>query len=69
MDGNDQWHLADVYETIAGAVPERDAIIYGDRTVSWGSFDRRANAFGHALQASGLGPGSKVAVYVPNRPE
>lgn len=67
-DGTD-WHFADLYEAIAQAVPDRPAFIYGDRTVSWRSFDQRANALGHDLLSAGLCAQSKVAVYVPNRPE
>ena len=63
------WHFADLFETIAAAVPERLAIIYGDQTLTWQAFDQRANALGHDFVASGLTAGSKVAVYVPNRPE
>ncbi len=63
------WHFADIYEAIAEAVPDRAAIIYGDQTVSWRSFDQRANALGHDMAEAGLGAQSKVAVYAPNRPE
>ena len=69
MAESTEWQFADVYEAIAGAVPERTAITYGEQTVSWRSFDERANAVGHDLLAAGLKAGSKVAVYVPNRPE
>jgi len=63
------WHFADLYETIAEVVPDRVAIIYGDRHLTWQGFDHRANALGHDLLGAGLEAGSKVAVYVPNRPE
>ena len=69
MADNTGWHLADVFETIAGAVPDRPAMVYGDQSVSWQSFDHRANALAHDLRAAGLTAASKVAVYVPNRPE
>ena len=63
------WTFAEIWETVAAAVPDRAAMIYGDRTVSWQSFDARANGLGHDLIGAGLGSQSKVAVYVPNRPE
>lgn len=63
------WQFADVFETIAAAVPDRPAFIIGEHVTSWSEFDRRANALAHDLIDAGLGPQSKVAAYLPNRPE
>ena len=38
------WNFANVFEPIAAAIPDRPAQIRGERVVSWGEFDRRANA-------------------------
>ena len=32
-------HFATIWESIADAVPERDAIVQGDRRVQWGDYD------------------------------
>jgi acyl-CoA synthetase (AMP-forming)/AMP-acid ligase II len=63
------WNLADIYEAVAVRVPERACQIQGDRIVTWGEFDRRANALAADLLAAGLGHQSKVAQYLYNCPE
>lgn len=63
------WTFAEVWETIAQAVPERAAQIQGDRVHSWRDFDRRANALAAHFVASGLGHQAKVAAFLYNAPE
>jgi fatty-acyl-CoA synthase len=60
---------ADLWEAVAGAVPDRPALIRGDRTLPWREFDARANALAHHLLVSGLTRQSKVAAYLYNSPE
>ena len=60
------WNFADVYEAIAAAVPDRPCQVHGERTVTWGEFDRRAGAFAADLVDAGLGRQSKVACYLYN---
>lgn len=69
MSPNHGWHFADLFETIAEAVPHRPAMVYGEHVLTWQAFDQHANALAADLVSSGLGAASKVAVYVPNRPE
>ena len=63
------WTYADVWEEIVAAVPERMALVQGDRVVSWGEFDARANAIAAFLLEAGLSHQSKVAAYLYNAPE
>ncbi|MDB5451579.1 MAG: CoA synthetase, long-chain fatty acid:CoA ligase, partial [Caulobacteraceae bacterium] len=63
------WNYADVWETIAGAQPERAALVQGERVVTWAGFDRQADALAAALVGSGLTHQSKVACYLFNAPE
>src|SRR5579859_3733993 len=42
--------------------PTKDAFVELDRRVAWGAFDRRTDALGHALRASGIAPGDRVAI-------
>jgi 3-oxocholest-4-en-26-oate---CoA ligase len=60
------WKLADVYEAVAARVPDRPCQIQGDRVVTWGEFDRRADAVAADLVAAGLGRQAKVACYLHN---
>lgn len=63
------WNYGDVYEAVAGAVPDAPAQIQGDVVRTWGEFDRRANALAADLLDAGLGQQSKVGVYLYNCPE
>lgn len=63
------WNLADVWETIATEVPERAALVHGNRRVSWAEFDRRAAGVAAALLNAGAVRDDKVAIYLHNRPE
>src|SRR6476469_9503824 len=63
-----EWTFADVWETIADAVPERPALIHGERRISWRDFDGRANGVATALLDGGLQARDKVALYLHNAP-
>src|SRR5581483_12006362 len=64
-----EFHYATVWEAIADAVPEQAALIQGSRTISWREYETRSARLAAALTAAGLGPGSKVALYLFNGPE
>jgi 3-oxocholest-4-en-26-oate---CoA ligase len=59
-----QWATA--WESIADAVPERPAVTNGEVTRTWAEYDGRAARVAAALVAAGLGPGSKVGLYLYN---
>ncbi len=63
------WNYADLWESIAEAVPARPAQVHGARTLSWRDFDRRADALARHLLDAGLERQSKVATYLYNGPE
>src|SRR5258708_23414800 len=64
-----EWNFADIWESIADALPEHGALVQGARRVGWGRFDDRAARLAAALTAAGLRPGSKVASYLYNSNE
>ena len=49
--------------------PERPAILFRDRAVTYRELEARSNRLAHALLALGLQRGDRVAVVSPNRPE
>jgi acyl-CoA synthetase (AMP-forming)/AMP-acid ligase II len=63
------WNFADVYEAVAARVPDWPCQVQGERVVTWGQFDRRANALAADLVDAGLTHQSKVAAYLYNGPE
>lgn len=63
------WNFADVWEAVAESVPDRTAQIQGDRQLSWGATDRRANGIAGTLVRAGLEYQDKVAIYLYNCPE
>src|SRR5262249_28581776 len=48
------------------AVPAREAVVRGDRRVTYQELEARANRLAHALAARGIGQGDHVAVYLVN---
>ncbi|MCC6849106.1 MAG: AMP-binding protein [Deltaproteobacteria bacterium] len=46
--------------------PEREALRDGDRSVGFAELDARANRLAHALMRAGVGPGDRVATFLPN---
>jgi fatty-acyl-CoA synthase len=62
-------HLATVWESVADAVPDSVALVQGNVRRTFAQFDERASRLAAALLAAGLGPGSKVALYLYNSPE
>ena len=63
------WSFADVWEVVADQVPEAPCQIQGDRTVTWGEFDRRADGVAQWLLDLGATKQDKVAQYLYNAPE
>jgi len=63
------WNFADIWESIAAAIPSRAALIRGAVEVPWSDFDRKANALARRLLDLGLQRQSKVAAYLYNGPE
>jgi 3-oxocholest-4-en-26-oate---CoA ligase len=63
------WSFAEVWTGIAAEVPDRDALICGERRVTWGEFEDRAARLASFLWTAGLRAGDKVALDMVNRPE
>jgi acyl-CoA synthetase (AMP-forming)/AMP-acid ligase II len=63
------WKFADVYEANAAAFADRPCQIQGDQVVTWGAFERRADALAADMVAAGLGHQAKVACYLYNGTE
>ena len=69
MTPESRWNLADVWELVAEIMPGRPAQRSGSRLITWGEFDRRANALARNLLDAGLTHQSKVGAYLYSCPE
>ncbi len=63
------WNYADVWEAVADEQPDAVALVHGDRRVTWGELDRRADGLGRWLLAQGIAHQDAVALYLYNSPE
>jgi len=56
-------------ERSASFWPERPAVLFRDRTLTYRQLEQRSNQLAHALKRLGLKRGERVAIVSPNRPE
>ena len=61
--------IADVFEAIAEAVPDREALIGGNARLTYGDLDGRSNRIAHYLQTEGVSHGDYVGILSRNRVE
>lgn len=64
-----QFHLADLFETIAAAVPDRIAVISDSLRLTYAELDARSNALASGLAAHGVTRGDTVGLFLLNRAE
>ena len=64
-----EFNLADLFEAVADAVPERCAVVHGDRRQTYTDLEARANRCAHALAALGVEHGDHVGLYLRSCPE
>lgn len=60
------FNLADAWEFAARAVPEREALVCGDRRLTFSELEARSNQLAAVLLDAGIGPGDRVGIYSPN---
>ena len=63
------WNFTGVLAKVARAVPDRVAIVYGDRELTYAELLSRAAALALHLSREGVAPGDRVAIDLPNVPE
>jgi acyl-CoA synthetase (AMP-forming)/AMP-acid ligase II len=61
--------FANLWEAVTDAVGDRLAVVHGDTRLTWAEYDDQAARLAGALQEWGVGPGSKVALYLYNSAE
>jgi fatty-acyl-CoA synthase len=64
-----EFNLADLFEIVADQVPDRLALVAGDRRLSYAQLEERANRFAHHLLDRSVEAGENVAIYSWDRAE
>ena len=63
------WSVLDAFARHVAERPDAPAVVAGDRVLSYGELDGRANALAHVLLRQGVGPEDRVAVLMRRSPE
>jgi acyl-CoA synthetase (AMP-forming)/AMP-acid ligase II len=58
--------IADLFEAVADAVPDRTAVVCDDVRLTYRELDERATRLAHFLRERGIGPGDHVGTYLYN---
>ncbi|MDP5309583.1 acyl-CoA synthetase [Streptomyces poriferorum] len=68
-----EYNLADLFESVVDAVPEREALVYLDhpgtgaeRRLTYAELDTAANRIAHHLIEAGIGPGEHLGLHLYN---
>lgn len=59
-------NIADLFEHAVDAVPERTALIVGDRRLTYAELEAESNRMAHHLASHGVGVGDHVGIYAKN---
>jgi 3-oxocholest-4-en-26-oate---CoA ligase len=63
------YNLADLWEAVADRVADREAVVAGERRLTYGELEERANRLANHLRAEGVGVGDFVGCYLQNGTE
>ncbi|MBN7796906.1 acyl-CoA synthetase [Parahaliea mediterranea] len=61
-----EFNIADMIEAVSDHVPDREALVCGEKRVSYRDLDRRATKLAHYLQTKGVSNGDNVGLYMYN---
>jgi acyl-CoA synthetase (AMP-forming)/AMP-acid ligase II len=64
-----RFNLADIFEDMVDAIPDRDALVCGDQRFSYAQLDERATRLAHALASRSIGRGDHIGTYMYNSAE
>lgn len=63
------WNLADVWETVAGVLPDARMLVHDGRSLTYHQVDQRANGVAQTFLDHGVAYQDKIAHYLYNCPE
>jgi acyl-CoA synthetase (AMP-forming)/AMP-acid ligase II len=59
-------NIADLFELVVDTVPDREALVCGERRFTYAELDREANRLAHFLEGRGVKAGEHVGMYLYN---
>jgi acyl-CoA synthetase (AMP-forming)/AMP-acid ligase II len=62
-------HYATLWEAISDSIGDNTAVVCGDTRRSWTEYEQRSAKLAAAFQSHGLGPDSKIGMYLYNSNE
>src|SRR3954471_3488999 len=60
------WNMADLFELVADAVPDRETLVAGSRRLTYRQLDERSTRLAHWLAEQGVGKDSHIGIYAYN---
>jgi 3-oxocholest-4-en-26-oate---CoA ligase len=64
-----EFNIADLWEKVVDTIPHHEALVCGDRRLTFTEADERANRLAHALTERGIGAGDHVGLFLYNGTE
>jgi len=61
-----EFNLADIFESLVDVIGDREALICGDRRLTFTELEKRANRLAHHFLSIGVKPGNHVGVQLYN---
>ena len=61
--------LQEIFQKSAKEFPQKTAIVFGEREISYAQLDLLSNQFANSLVKLGIKKGDRVAVFLPNIPQ
>lgn len=63
---NKSFNIADLFEMVVDAIPEREALVCGDYRATYKQFDDRSSQLAHYLASRGIKAGDHVGLFMYN---
>jgi acyl-CoA synthetase (AMP-forming)/AMP-acid ligase II len=69
VSAEEPFNIANLFEVVADAIPDREALVCADTRLTFAQLDERTNQLAHWLASRGIGAGDHVGIYMPNAAE
>ena len=63
------WHMADIWEHVADAIPDSEAVIFDTNRLSWKDYENQAARVAQIFVQEGISQGAKISIYSYNSAE